>query len=88
MPDAQPALDSIKSSVKDFVLEQCLPGTNPGELTDATPLITGGILDSIATVHLVAMLEDRYNVEIAPHEASVDHLDTLESIAQLVHSKM
>lgn len=79
--------DPIASSVKSYLLEAFLPGADPSELTDDTPLISAGILDSLATVRLVTFLEDQYRIEIAAHEASADHLDSITQIAALVRSK-
>ncbi len=78
---------SMIETVKAYILKEFLPGEDPNELRDDTPLITGGILDSLATLKLVAFLEERFGVSIAAHEADVEHLDTLESIADLVSSK-
>lgn len=80
--------DSIKSTVKDYILTEFLPGTSPAELADNTPLIQGAILDSLATVQLVAFLEERFGIEVQAHEASVDHLNTLDDITALVQQKM
>jgi acyl carrier protein len=74
--------------VKAYIVEEFLPGVDPGELTDSTPLVTGGILDSLATVKLVAFLEDRYQIQIQPHEATADYLNSLPDIAELVRSRM
>jgi acyl carrier protein len=79
--------DETKQAVKEFVLREFLPGEDPNELQDDTPLITGGILDSIATLKLVAFLEEQFGISIAAHEADVDHLNTLNDIASLVASK-
>jgi acyl carrier protein len=79
--------DEIQAKVKDFILQEFLPGEDPTELRQDTPLITGGILDSIATLKLVAFLEEQFGVSIAAHEADVDHLNTLSDIASLVKSK-
>jgi acyl carrier protein len=78
----------IKEVIKAYILGEFLPGENPAELTDSTPLITGGILDSLATIKLVAFLEERFHVQIQAHETMVDYLDTIADIAQLVSSKM
>ena len=86
-PIPLPPMDPIASSVKDFILERFLPTANPSELTDTTPLLSEGILDSLATVQLVAHLEDTYHITLAPHEVTADYLDTLESIAALVRQK-
>jgi acyl carrier protein len=80
-------MDPISSIVKTWILAEFLPGADPGELTETTPLITGGILDSIAILQLVAFLEEQYGILVEPHEAGIDYLDTLAQIAQLVRSK-
>jgi acyl carrier protein len=82
------SMQEIKEIVKKYILEEFLPGENPAELTDSTPLITGGILDSLATIKLVAFLEQRFQIQIQAHETMVDYLDTISSIAQLVSSKI
>lgn len=81
-------MEEIKEIIKAYILEQFLPGENPSALTDSTPLITGGILDSLATIKLVVFLEERFKVQIQAHETMVDYLDTVADIAQLVNSKM
>ena len=71
-----------------YILKEFLPGENPSELTDSTPLITGGILDSLATLKLVVFLEERFKIKIEAHETMADYLDTVADIAQLVTSKI
>ena len=80
-------MDEIRNAVKKFILDEFLPGEDPAELTDATPLISGGILDSIATLKLVAFLEEEYRIQIEPHETDTENLNTIASIARLVRSK-
>ena len=79
--------DDIASAVKTFILDEFLPGEDPAELTMETPLITGGILDSIATLKLALFLEERWNVKLSAHEMSPDNLDTIARVANLVRSK-
>ena len=35
-------MQDIKETIKAYILEEFLPGQDPAELTDSTPLITGG----------------------------------------------
>src|SRR4029453_16083081 len=79
--------DDIKAVVKDVILREFLPGEAPSELTDTTPLITGGVLDSIATLKLVMFIEERYGISLQAHEVDPEHLDTIAQIAQLIRSK-
>ncbi len=80
-------MEDVKTAVKAYILEQFLPGEDPAALTDSTPLITNSILDSLATLRLVAFLEERYGIAIAAHEAGLDHLNSIVDIARLVDSK-
>ena len=77
----------IENDVRDYILREFLPGEDPSELTAATPLISGGILDSISTLKLVTFLEDQFGITVDAHEAGVDHLDSIASIARLVARK-
>jgi acyl carrier protein len=79
--------DDIEGAVKDFVLKEFLPGEDPNELTDSTPLITGGVLDSIATLKVVMFIEERFGITLQAHEVDSEHLDTIAQIAQLVRAK-
>ena len=79
--------DAVRDHVRTYILKEFLPGVAASELTDDTPLISGGILDSLATVKLVAVLEEHYGIEIQPHEASVTHLNTVNDIAALILEK-
>jgi acyl carrier protein len=54
---------------------------------EAPPLITGGILDSLATLKMVEFLEKTFSIRIEAHEADVDNLDTIEKISNFVASK-
>ena len=79
--------DTAKQKIKNFIMEQFLPGEDPNELTDDTPLISGGILDSIATLQLVMYLEETFRVSFEPHEVDKENLDTLGLMVRLLASK-
>ncbi len=81
-------MNHISDAIRDFILSEFLPGEDPANLTATTPLITGAILDSLATIKLVAFLEERFKITIQAHEADADHMDTLTEITKLVTSKL
>jgi acyl carrier protein len=81
------SMQEVKEIVRGYILNEFLPGENPAALTDSTPLITGGILDSLATLKLVVFLEERFQIKIQAHETMADYLNTVSDIAQLVDSK-
>ena len=81
-------IEQMTAAVKSYILKEFLPGESPDELTDMTPLITGGILDSLATLKLVAFVEERYKVELQAHEVDVEHLNTISDLVKLICSKL
>lgn len=79
--------DQIRLIVRDYICAQFLPGESPENLTDDTKLVSEGVLDSLASLKLVAFLEEQFGIKVEAHEVDVDHLDTLSAIADLVKSK-
>ena len=80
-------VEEIRSVLREHILTRYLPGEDPGSLEDSTPLVSGGILDSIALLNVVSFLEDRFGIEFAPHETTGDSFDTVAKITALVESK-
>ncbi len=80
--------EQIQASVMQFILTEFLAGEEADELELTTPLVSAGILDSIATLKLVTFLEEQFEVQIEAHEVDVDHLNTVEDISNLVLSKL
>jgi acyl carrier protein len=81
-------MEETTKVIHEFILREFLPGEDPGELQDDTPLISGGILDSITTLKLVAFLEDTFRITINAYEAGSGNLDTIDQIAALVNEKL
>jgi acyl carrier protein len=80
--------EQIIEAVRAFLLREFLPGHDPKALDNSTRLIKSSLLDSLSTVKLVAYLEERYEIEILPHEVDPQYLDTLPAIAALVQDKL
>jgi len=77
----------ICDGIKKFIQTEIATDGSADDSDDTTPLISGGILNSLATLQLVTFLEDTYDVSIKAREVGIDHMDTLNDIAELVISK-
>ena len=53
-------------------------------LTDETPLLENGIIDSLGLMELVAFIEEEFGVEIDDADIRVEHFRTVSDIARLV----
>lgn len=80
-------MDTVKPSIRNYILAEFLQGEAPENLRDDTPLRTSGILDSLATLNLVTWLEREFGITIEAHETGVDNFDRLDDIAALVARK-
>jgi acyl carrier protein len=81
-------MGQIADRVKEFILREFLPDEDPEELTDTTPLIGEGILDSLSTLRVVTFLEESYGIKVEAHEADEENFGTVADIERLVESKL
>ena len=77
----------VTNVVKKFILDEFLPGEDPDNLTPLTPLMSSGILDSIATLKLITFLEQEFNIQFEAHEVDQENFGTLQAICDFVNSK-
>jgi acyl carrier protein len=81
------AMNDVKETIREFILATCLPGESPENLRDDTPLLTSGILDSLAALSLVGFLQKQFAVELDVYETSPERFDRIEDIAATVVRK-
>jgi acyl carrier protein len=75
-----------KQEIRGYVAEHFLP-VGQG-LEDTTPLISGGLIDSIGMLGLISFMESRFGVEFMPREVDAHTLDNLNLIAALIDRKL
>ena len=77
-------MEDLKRVIREYVVREYLEEGDDRPVTDTTPLISGGIVDSFSMVSLKRFLEKKYAVRIPDAEATPDAFDTVERIAALV----
>ena len=77
----------IKESVRTFLHREFFRGEAVDSLSEDQPLVTSGILDSVATLKLVLFLEEKFGIAIDTADIANGRLDTLNSIEVLVSEK-
>jgi len=77
-------MDDLRKTILAYVRREYLEEGDDRPLDSATPLITGGIVDSFSMVSLKRFLERKYTLSIPDAEATPQAFDTVESIARLV----
>ena len=78
-------MNEITEVVRDYVVREYLEEGDDREVTETTPLISGGIVDSFSMVSLKRFLEKKYNIQIPDADATPDAFDSVQRIVTLVH---
>ena len=78
----------ICDTLKEFILREFLPGEPAENLDDSTPLIAGAIVDSIGIMKLVLFIDEKYGVEVEPHEMGEEFLGTIADIVKTVSARI
>ncbi|MGV8039834.1 MAG: acyl carrier protein [Thermoanaerobaculaceae bacterium] len=77
-------MDELKKAVRDYVVREYIEEGDDREVTDTTPLISGGIVDSFSMVSLKRFLERKYQIQIPDAQATPEAFDSVTKIAELV----
>lgn len=79
----------IRERIHKFILTKLLEGEDPVKLTDTTPLVSGGVIDSLNSLKVGLFLEKDFAIKIAPEElADPENMETIAAMMRLVKSKM
>jgi len=77
-------MDDLTKMVLDYVKREYLEEDDDRDLTETTPLISGGIVDSFSMVSLKRFLEKKFSISIPDADASPEAFDSVKSIVALV----
>jgi acyl carrier protein len=78
--------DQLISDLLRFIRTQFLDGDATGELTDQTPLLAWGVLDSFKTARLLGFIHDELGSQIPPAQLSAGNFQDIRSIAAMVRA--
>ena len=62
-------------------------GIGEQEMTVSSPLISSGVVDSLDLVKLVALLEERFSLEIPDEDLRQENFETCESISRALNQQ-
>ena len=77
-------MDQLMEVIRNYIVKEYLEDGDEREVTETTPLITGGIVDSFSMVSLKRFLERKYSIHIPDADATPEAFDTVQSIVALV----
>ncbi len=78
--------ETIKDEIRQYIQETIVQSDSI-QITNDTPLISRGIMDSISTLKMVDFLETKFGIEFHPYEVDRENLDSINLISDFVLSK-
>jgi acyl carrier protein len=76
--------DDAVATLIAFIREKFLSGDNGQELTESTPLLEWGILDSLSTAVLLKFIREELGVTVPPSAVDARNFKDVRSIAAMV----
>jgi acyl carrier protein len=83
-PETMP---DVTAALRKYILERHLQGELPANLTEDTPLLSSGILDSMAVLELASFIESEFGVELTASDTMSEAFDRLKDIVSLVERR-
>jgi len=74
----------MKSIILDYIRAECIDEHITTEITETTPLISGGFIDSFGLMGLLLFLEREFEVSIPHHRTSRQDFDTVNRMVQVI----
>jgi acyl carrier protein len=78
---------TAQASIEKFILEDLLQGENRKSIGLEEPLVSTGIIDSLAILRLIMFLEQDLGVKIGDGEVVLENFETLRQIVSFVEKK-
>lgn len=76
-----------RSEIKEFIVEEFLPGGAANDIEDDFDLISNGIIDSLGVLNLISFLEGDLGLRIEPEDMDSANYATVNKIHSFIESK-
>lgn len=73
--------------LKNFIATQLMTDGDPDQLTETTPLIDSGIIDSLGIMSLLGFLESDFSVEVSGDDLIPENFSSIATITGLISQK-
>jgi acyl carrier protein len=80
--------DDIRSKIRSYVLAEFLEESDADSLGDDTPLVSSGVVNSLALVALRHFFKTEFGVDLRHDEVTVAHVDTINRMVDAVTSRL
>jgi len=76
--------DPTTTKIKQFIVEEFMPDVPAEDLESDFDLLTGGVVDSLGLLKVVAWLEDEFDVGVDESELGPESFRTVAAIKEYI----
>lgn len=80
-------MEDVREVIRQFILTTYLPGESRDNLRDDTPLLTSGILDSLAALTVANFVERQFSIELDVLDTTAERFNRIQDIAATIERK-
>ena len=73
--------------IKQFIVDEFMPDVSPDELDADFDLLTGGVVDSLGLLKVVAWLESEYDIGVDESELGPESFRTVNAIREYIEQQ-
>jgi clorobiocin biosynthesis protein CloN5 len=77
--------EEYASTLVKFVRDEFIQGDGKTDLTDTSPLMESGILDSLRVALLLSYIRDELGLYVSPAKIDAAHFKDIRTIAGMLH---
>jgi acyl carrier protein len=77
-------MDETTQKIKQFIVDEFMPDVSVDELESDFDLLTGGVVDSLGLLQVVAWLETEFDVSVDESELGPESFRTVDAIKEYV----
>lgn len=81
-------MEQIRTQIREFILNEFLPGESAGNLPNDISLRESAILDSLGLLKMITFVESSFNIEVGPLDAGDANFGTIDRIAAFVDKQI
>ncbi|MEI7645400.1 MAG: acyl carrier protein [Chloroflexales bacterium] len=74
----------IKERIHEFIVTNCLFGDTEYDLTDETPLLDSGIIDSTGVIELVLFVSEAFGIEVPAEDMLPENFNSITRLSNYV----
>ena len=76
--------EDVKKTIRSFIIENFLFGSEDDPFTDEDSFLEKGIIDSTGVLELIEFIEERYGVKAEDDELIPENFDSLNNVSRFI----